>query len=93
MKVAFRKWGNSLALRVPKVVAQEIGASDGKTSTRRGSAGEARPSTAAIADITTVRLAASFARWASRRFDSETPGESALRRWKHPHFVRRLAGA
>ena len=32
MKVAFQKWGNSLALRVPKVVAQEIGASDGKTA-------------------------------------------------------------
>ena len=26
------EWGNSLALRVPKVVAQEIGASDGKTA-------------------------------------------------------------
>jgi len=32
MKVAFQKWGNSLALRVPKVVAREIGASDGKTA-------------------------------------------------------------
>ena len=32
MKVAFQKWGNSLALRVPKVVAEEIGASDGKTA-------------------------------------------------------------
>jgi antitoxin MazE len=32
MKVAFQKWSNSLALRVPKVVAQEIGASDGKTA-------------------------------------------------------------
>jgi antitoxin MazE len=32
MKVAFQRWGNSLALRVPKVVAQEIGASDGKTA-------------------------------------------------------------
>ena len=32
MKVAFQKWGNSLALRVPKVVAQEIGAGDGKTA-------------------------------------------------------------
>jgi antitoxin component of MazEF toxin-antitoxin module len=26
MKIAFQKWGNSLAIRVPKVVAQEIGA-------------------------------------------------------------------
>jgi antitoxin MazE len=32
MKVAFQKWGNSLALRVPKLVAQEIGAGDGKTA-------------------------------------------------------------
>ena len=32
MKVAFQKWGNSLALRVPKAVAQEIGASDGKAA-------------------------------------------------------------
>ena len=30
--MAFQKWGNSLALRVPKLVAQEIGASDGKTA-------------------------------------------------------------
>jgi antitoxin MazE len=30
MKVQFLKWGNSLALRVPKVFAQEIGASVGK---------------------------------------------------------------
>ena len=26
MKVAFQKWGNSLALRVPKAFADEIGA-------------------------------------------------------------------
>lgn len=32
MKVAFQKWGNSLALRVPKLIAQEIGATDGKTA-------------------------------------------------------------
>jgi antitoxin MazE len=32
MKVAFQKWGNSLALRVPKAMAQEIGASDGKAA-------------------------------------------------------------
>jgi antitoxin MazE len=32
MKVAFQKWGNSLALRVPKAIAQEIGASDGKAA-------------------------------------------------------------
>jgi antitoxin MazE len=32
MKVAFQKWGNSLALRVPKVFADEIGASDGKAA-------------------------------------------------------------
>ena len=30
MKVAFQKWGNSLALRVPKPFADEIGASTGK---------------------------------------------------------------
>jgi hypothetical protein len=30
MNVQFLKWGNSLALRVPKVFAQEIGASVGK---------------------------------------------------------------
>ena len=33
MKVAFLKWGNSLALRVPKAFAQEIGASAGKAAT------------------------------------------------------------
>ena len=32
MKVAFQKWGNSLALRVPKAFADEIGASDGKSA-------------------------------------------------------------
>ena len=32
MKVAFLKWGNSLALRVPKAFAQEIGASVGKAA-------------------------------------------------------------
>jgi len=32
MKVAFQKWGNSLALRVPKAFADEIGAKDGKTA-------------------------------------------------------------
>lgn len=30
MKVEFQKWGNSLALRVPKVFAEEIGAVAGK---------------------------------------------------------------
>lgn len=30
MKVEFQKWGNSLALRIPKAFAEEIGASDGK---------------------------------------------------------------
>jgi antitoxin MazE len=30
MKVEFLKWGNSLALRVPKAFAQEIGARVGK---------------------------------------------------------------
>ena len=30
MKVEFLKWGNSLALRVPKAFAEEIGASVGK---------------------------------------------------------------
>jgi antitoxin MazE len=32
MKVEFLKWGNSLALRIPKVFAQEIGASVGKAA-------------------------------------------------------------
>jgi antitoxin MazE len=32
MKVEFLKWGNSLALRVPKAFAQEIGASIGKAA-------------------------------------------------------------
>ncbi len=32
MKVEFLKWGNSLALRVPKAFAQEIGASVGKAA-------------------------------------------------------------
>lgn len=30
MKVEFLKWGNSLALRVPKALAEEIGAVAGK---------------------------------------------------------------
>lgn len=30
MKVEFQKWGNSLALRVPKAFAEEIGAAPGK---------------------------------------------------------------
>jgi antitoxin MazE len=33
MKVLFLRWGNSLALRVPKEFAQEIGASVGKAAT------------------------------------------------------------
>ncbi|MGQ0686620.1 AbrB/MazE/SpoVT family DNA-binding domain-containing protein [Bradyrhizobium sp.] len=32
MKVAFQKWGSSLALRVPKDLADEIGASEGKAA-------------------------------------------------------------
>lgn len=32
MKVEFLKWGNSLALRVPKAFAEEIGASVGKAA-------------------------------------------------------------
>jgi len=32
MKVAFQKWGNSLALRVPKAFAEEIGARDGEAA-------------------------------------------------------------
>ena len=32
MKIAFLKWGNSLALRIPKAFAQEIGASVGKAA-------------------------------------------------------------
>lgn len=30
MKIEFLKWGNSLALRVPKAFAQEVGASEGR---------------------------------------------------------------
>jgi antitoxin MazE len=30
MKTEFVRWGNSLALRVPKAFAQEIGAAEGK---------------------------------------------------------------
>ncbi len=30
MRTVFLKWGNSIALRVPKVVAEKIGASEGK---------------------------------------------------------------
>jgi antitoxin MazE len=30
MKIEFVKWGNSLALRVPKAFAQEVGAAEGK---------------------------------------------------------------
>ena len=30
MKVEFLKWGNSLALRIPKAFAEEIGAAEGK---------------------------------------------------------------
>lgn len=32
MKVAFQKWGNSLALRVPKAFVDEIGASEGRAA-------------------------------------------------------------
>ena len=32
MRVVFQKWGSSLALRVPKALADEIGASDGKVA-------------------------------------------------------------
>ena len=32
MKTEFLKWGNSLALRVPKVFAQELGATEGKSA-------------------------------------------------------------
>lgn len=32
MKIEFSKWGNSLALRIPKAFAQEIGASVGKVA-------------------------------------------------------------
>lgn len=32
MKVEFLKWGNSLALRVPKAFAEEIGAVEGKSA-------------------------------------------------------------
>lgn len=31
-KVAFQKWGNNLALRVPKAFSVEIGTSDGKAA-------------------------------------------------------------
>jgi antitoxin MazE len=30
MQVEFLKWGNSLALRVPKAFAEEVGAAEGK---------------------------------------------------------------
>ena len=30
MKTEFKKWGNSLALRVPIAVAKQVGASEGK---------------------------------------------------------------
>lgn len=30
MKVEFQKWGNSLALRIPKAFADELGAAEGK---------------------------------------------------------------
>jgi len=30
MKIEFLKWGNSLALRVPKAFAEEIGAAEGR---------------------------------------------------------------
>jgi len=30
VKIEFLKWGNSLALRVPKAFAQEVGAAEGK---------------------------------------------------------------
>jgi len=30
MRIEFLKWGNSLALRVPKAFAQEVGAAEGK---------------------------------------------------------------
>ena len=33
MKAAFRTWGNSLALRIPKDLAEEIGAKDGRPAT------------------------------------------------------------
>jgi antitoxin MazE len=32
MKIKFLKWGNSLALRIPKAFAQEIGPSVGKAA-------------------------------------------------------------
>lgn len=32
MKIAFQKWGSGLALRVPKALADEIGASEGKAA-------------------------------------------------------------
>jgi antitoxin MazE len=32
MKVEFRKWGNSLALRIPRDFANDIGARDGKAA-------------------------------------------------------------
>jgi antitoxin MazE len=32
MKIEFLKWGNSLALRVPKAFAQEVGATEGRAA-------------------------------------------------------------
>jgi antitoxin MazE len=39
MKIEFLKWGNSLALRVPKVFAEEIGAVEGKSAEMTASDG------------------------------------------------------
>ena len=32
MKVEYAKWGNSLAVRIPKTIADEIGAREGKSA-------------------------------------------------------------
>jgi antitoxin MazE len=40
MKIEFLKWGNSLALRIPKAFAQEIGASVGKAANMEVRAGK-----------------------------------------------------
>ena len=40
MRVAFRKWGNSLGLQIPKELVDAIGASEGKTAEMRVSDGK-----------------------------------------------------
>jgi antitoxin MazE len=48
MKVEFLKWGNSLALRVPKAFAQEIGARVGKAANMEARDGKLVVETAGV---------------------------------------------